>query len=248
LTEANLSLVIGLLVFLGVFLVNYRGLGNSAKLAYLLVFISLTPLLLITIAPFITGAFKLSNITTHWLPVEWKWDPFHLALLFGILGMAEWSACASEAAAVYGPEYKKPGTDLPKALFACGVVSFFTYSIVQASATGTLGVEGILAERLSPLLPLAKVSFGPIGTYMTIAMLIAAMILLIQMAFLTASRAMHSMSMSGNLPEVFARTNKYGTPVIAMIAVVLMNMVLILVGSPEAILAAASFGYMLAHG
>jgi amino acid permease len=56
------------------------------------------------------------------------------------------------------------------------------------------------------------------------------------------------MSMSGNLPEVFARTNKYGTPVIAMIAVVLMNMVLILVGSPEAILAAASFGYMLAHG
>jgi len=242
------SLVIGGLVFLGVFLVNYRGLGNSAKLAYLLALVSLIPLFIITIAPLINGAFKLSNITTNWLPVAWKWDPFHLALMFGIFGMAEWSACASEAAAVYGPEYKKPGSDLPKALFACGVVSFFTYSIVQASATGTLGVEGILAERLSPLLPLAKVSFGPVGTYMTIAMLIAAMVLLIQMASLTASRTMYSMSISGNLPKVFARTNKYGTPVIAMMAIVLLNLVLILVGSPEAIVAASCFGYMLAHG
>ena len=247
-SEVNLSLVAGAIIFSILFLINYRGLGNSAKLAYLLAFVSLIPLIAITVSPFITGAFKMSNITGSWLPPDWHWDPLHIMLLFGIFGMAEWSACASEASAVYGPEYKNPKTDLLKALSVCGIICFLTYSSVQTAATGALGVKGILEERLSPLFPLAQASFGSFGVYLTILMLIAAMVLLIQMASLTASRAMYSMSIQGNLPAVLSRTNKHGTPIIAMIVIFSLNEVLILVKSPEAILAASAFGYMLAHG
>jgi amino acid transporter len=68
------------------------------------------------------------------------------------------------------------------------------------------------------------------------------------MSSLTAARAMHSMSIQGNLPAAFAKTNKHGTPVIAMIVIFSLNELLILVKSPEALLAASAFGYMLAHG
>ena len=238
---------IGAVVFSAIFLVNYRGLGNSAKLAYVLAFVSLGPLLTITVSPFITGTFHISNITGSWLPVGWSWDFPHILFLLGIFGMAEWSACASEAAAVYGPEYKKPRTDLPKALLICGIICFLTYSSIQTAATGTLGISGILADRLSPLFPLAQATFGSIGLYITVLMLIAAMVLLIQMSSLTAARAMHSMAIQGNLPSIFGKTNKYGTPVFAMIVVFCLNMFLILVRYPEAILAASALGYMFSH-
>jgi amino acid transporter len=247
-SEVNLSLICGAIIFLLLFLVNYRGLGNSTRLAYLLALISLIPLIAITVAPFITGSFNINNITGNWLPPDWRWDQSHILLLLGIFGLAEWSACASEAAAVYGPEYKNSRTDVIKALFACGIICFLVYSSVQISATGSLGVKGILAELLSPLLPLARMSFGPLGVYLTILMLIAAMVLLIQMASLTASRAMHSMSRHGNLPAVLSRTNQHGTPVMALIIVFVLNEGLILLKSPEAILAASAFGYMLSHG
>jgi amino acid transporter len=247
-SQINLSLTAGAIIFLALFLINFKGLGNSSKLAYLLAAVSLIPLIAISVAPLITGNFKVSNITGSWLPPNWHWDPIHFMLIFGIFGMAEWSACASEAAAVYGPEYKNPRTDVIKALFICGIICFITYSSVQTVATGTLGINGILGERLSPLFPLAQVSFGSLGVYLTILMLMAAMILLIQMASLTAARAMHSMSIQGNLPSVFSRTNKHGTPVVTMIIIFCMNELLILVKSPEAILAASAFGYMLAHG
>jgi amino acid transporter len=248
LSNVNLSLIAGAVIFSVIFWINYRGLGNSANLAYLLAIISLLPLIAITISPFISGTIRISNITENWLPPDWTWDPLHILFLFGVFGMAEWSACASEAVVVHGPEYKKPKTDVLKALFICSIICFFTFSTTQAAVTGVLGINGILAERLSPLIPLAQASFGPVGLYIVILMLIAAMVLLMQMAGLAASRAMHSMSLEGNLPMVFARTNKHGTPVVAMAVIVLVNELFILVGSPEILLAAAAFGYMLAHG
>ena len=52
-------------------------------------------------------------ITGSWFPTDWTWDLEHVLILFGIFAMAEWSACAWETAAIYGPEYKNPNTDTP---------------------------------------------------------------------------------------------------------------------------------------
>lgn len=169
-------------------------------------------------------------------------------ILLGIFAMAQWSACAWETAAIYGPEYKKPHSDVPKALFSCGFVCLFTFILVQAAVTGTLGIEGILAQPISPMLPLAQAAMGPIGAYISIIMLVAAMILIIQTAFLGSARAMHSMAIEGNLPHVFSKINANGTPVFAMIVIALFNLALISFGTPTAILAASAIGYVCANG
>jgi amino acid transporter len=98
------------------------------------------------------------------------------------------------------------------------------------------------------MLPMAQMTLGPIGGALTILMLIAAMIMIIQTAFLGASRAMYSMAEEGNLPKFFGKMNVHGTPVNAMIVIALFNMGFICLGTPAAILAASAIGYVCANG
>ncbi len=246
--DLALYLASGAVVFVLLILVNYRGLSGGATLGYILAVLSLAPLIIISLAPFVTGDFEISNITGAWLPADWSWDVQHILILLGIMAMAQWSACAWETAAIYGPEYKKPKSDVPKALFICGSICLVTFILVQAACTGTLGIEGILNEPFSPMLPMAQMTLGPIGGSLTILMLIAAMVLIIQTAFLGASRAMYSMAEEGNLPRFFGKMNPHGTPVNAMIVIALFNMGFIFLGTPSAILAASAIGYVCANG
>lgn len=238
----------GVFVFIFLILVNYRGLSGGATLGYILAVLSLAPLIVISLAPFVTGQFEMSNITSAWLPSDWSWDLQHILILLGLMAMAQWSACAWETAAIYGPEYKQPKSDVPKALFTCGAICLVTFILVQAACTGTLGVKGIITEPFSPMLPLAKMTLGPIGGSLAILMLVAAMILIIQTAFLGASRAMYSMSDEGNLPKFFGKMNAYGTPINAMIVIALFNIGFIFLKTPAAILAASAIGYVCANG
>ncbi|SLK16781.1 APC family permease [Arthrobacter sp. P2b] len=247
-TENQLALMTGLVVFTGLFTVNWFGLKDGAILGYILGAFSVIPLIVLTVAPFATGHVDLVNITGSWLPQDWAWDMHHILILLGIFAIAQWSACAWETAAIYGPEYKNPAKDVSRALFACGTICFFSFVLVQAAVIGVLGVEGVLDQPVSPLIPVAQVVFGQAGSMVTIIMLIAAMVLIIQTAYLGSSRAMHSMAMEGNLPKSLGRTNRHGTPFVAMLIIAAFNLVLILMGSPAAIVAASAIGYTCANG
>ncbi|WP_238997253.1 APC family permease [Mycolicibacterium sp. CBMA 361] len=247
-TDYQLSLMSGMVIFTVLFVVNWFGLKDGAKLGYVLAALSLIPLVVLTVAPFATGRFEMSKITSHWMPADWSWDLHHILILFGVFAIAQWSACAWETAAIYGPEYKNPAKDVAKALFSCGVICFFSFVLVEAAVIGVLGVDGVQAESVSPLLPVANAVFGSAGSAITIIMLIAAMVLIIQTAYLGSSRAMHSMAVEGNLPKVLGKTNRQGTPWFAMLVIAAFNLVLISMGNPAAIVAASAIGYTCANG
>jgi amino acid transporter len=63
----------GVVIFGGLIIINSRGLSSGATMGYILAFLSLAPLAVITFSPFITGDFVLSNITSSWLPTDWAW-------------------------------------------------------------------------------------------------------------------------------------------------------------------------------
>jgi len=246
--ETYLSMGVGAVVFTTLIVINARGLSSSAFFGYVLAFMSFIPLTIITLSPFFTGHFVVSNITTAWLPPDWAWDADHILILLGIFAMAQWSACAWETAAIYGPEYKNPHSDVPKALFACGSICLLTYILVQTAVTGTLGIAGVLEEPISPMLAVARTTLGSTGAAISIVMLMAAMILIVQTAFLGSARTMHSLATEGNLPRIFGRLNAHGTPVFAMVVIALFNFSLILLKTPTAILAASAIGYVFANG
>lgn len=247
-SEYQLSLAAGIVIFGGLIIANYRGLSSGAFVGYILAAFSLIPMAIITLAPYFTGDFVMANITSTWLPTDWVWNLKHILILLGIFAMAQWSACAWETAAIYGPEYKKPGSDVPKALFSCGAICLVAYILVQTTVTGVLGIDGIAAAPIDPMLPVAQAALGNVGSTIAIVMLIAAMVLIIQTAYLGSSRAMHSMAIEGNLPKIFAKTNAHGTPVLAMIVIAIFNLILISMGTPTAILAASAIGYVCANG
>ncbi|WP_248763873.1 APC family permease [Pseudarthrobacter sp. SSS035] len=247
-TEYQLALISGLVIFGGLFIVNWFGLKDGALLGYILAAISLIPLVILAVAPFATGHVDLANITGNWWPTDWAWDMHHILMLFGIFAIAQWSACAWETAAIYGPEYKNPSKDVPKALLACGIICLVLYVLLQAAVIGVLGVEGVQEQSVSPLIPVAQAAFGQAGSIITIIMLIAAMVLIIQTAYLGSSRAMHSMAVEGNIPRVFGRTNRHGTPFVALLVIGAFNLVLISMGNAAAILAASAIGYTCANG
>ncbi|WP_414733942.1 APC family permease [Acetobacterium carbinolicum] len=248
-SEKTISLVAGAVIFTVLIGINRKGLSGGAMIGNILAVVALIPLVVLSIVPIVTGQFQLSNITAVSIfPETWSWDISHILILLGIMAMAQWSACAWETAAVYAPDYEKPKKDLPKALFFCGLICLVTFVLVQTACVGTLGIQGILEEPYSPMLLMAKMSFGSAGVFVTVIMLMASMILIIQTALLGSAQAMQSMAVEGNLPKVLSETNKYGVPVKAMISIAILNFVLIFIGTPSAIVAGSAMGYVIANG
>lgn len=242
-----LSLAVGVLVYGALILVNYTGVTGGALLGYVLAALSIIPLVIISLSAFISPSFQMSNITNHWLPADWSWNFSQILMLLGIMAMAQWSACAWETAAIYAPLYKNPKSSIPKALFGCGFICLITYSIVQTACTGALGLSGIEEANYSPMLSLARMTMGSVGAVVSIVMLLAAMVLIIQTAFLGSASAMAGMADEGNLPAFFGRRNKHNVPISAMISIAVLNLVMITFGTPTSILAASAFGYVIAN-
>lgn len=263
---------LGLYVAVGVFVVllmlvtGSRGLDGGAKMGTVLAVLSIVPICVILVGAYATGMFDFANITDDLTRRAgdgmgaWSWtSPEDIVLLLGCFGLAQWSACAWETAAIYGPEYKDPGRDVPKALFGCGLICLALFFFISTSVYGSLGQDGMTEAGAASLAPIAEHVFGDAGRYVGLGLLIVAMVLIIQTGFLGSSRTLFSMAGEGNLPEWFGRKNAHGMPMNAMVFVSVFNMVLIAVigyggcvaGSGETsmtILSASAMGYAIANG
>lgn len=182
-----------------------------------------------------------------------------VALLLGCLAIAQWSACGWETAAIYGPQYEKPARDVPKALMSCGFICLALYFFVSFSVYGSLGIDGINDAGYATLVPIAEAVFGQAGSYVAPALLVVAMILIVQTGFLGSSLTLDSLASEKNMPAWFGKKNKYNMPTNSMLFVGLFNLALTLIiaisgsvmGSSDTImtiLSAGSIGYAIANG
>ncbi|MCL1978979.1 MAG: APC family permease, partial [Methanomassiliicoccaceae archaeon] len=257
-----LYVVLGLVIVTAMTLISSRGLTGGSVFGLVLAIIAIVPMVVILVAAFFMGGdgggamFDFSLITDEFLPPDWGWGATDIMLLFGVFALAQWSGCAWETAALYGPEYKNPNSDVPKALFACGVICLILYFFVATTVFGTLGMDGIDDAGYHSIGPIATAVFGDIGGPIALTLLVAAMVLIIQTGFLGSSRTLYYMSHEGNMPKFLGKQNKRGMPVNAMLTVSAFNMILVVtatveigdfVGGPMMILAASAVAYCLAH-
>lgn len=251
-------LIISLVIVSVMYVLGTRGLEGGAKVGLILAVISLVPIIIILLGALATGMFDFGNIVNDWARPEWSWSLQDIVLVFGCFGLAQWSACAWETAAIYGPEYKEPGKDVPKALFACGFICLIMYFFVSTVVYGSLGQTGIESAGYATLEPIASFVFGEAGSYIALFFLIVAMILIIQTGFLGSSRTLHSMAQERNLPKWFEKTNKHGMPANAMLFVCIFNVLLVAIMEFSAfvlnmtttsmtILTASAIGYCIAN-
>lgn len=255
----GLYMAVGIAIVIAMYIMGTRGLEGGAKIGTILALLSMIPIVIILLGALATGMFDFSNITNDFTSPGWSWNFEEIILVLGCLGLAQWSACAWETAAIYGPEYKEPGRDVPKALFSCGIICLIMYFFVSTVVFGSLGQDGMEAAGYASLAPLAEFAFGDVGSYIALFFLIVAMILIIQTGYLGSSRTLHSLSMEGNLPKWFGKTNANGMPANAMLFVGIFNLILVFVIEFSAfilevsttvmtVLTASALGYCLANG
>ncbi|MCL1811725.1 MAG: APC family permease [Methanomassiliicoccaceae archaeon] len=240
-----LSVVIGITVIGGFLLLNMRGLSGGAKAGLILAILSIVPMSVILAVTFFTGDFHFSNISNGWLSPQWSWGPMDMVMLFGCLGLMQWSACAWEGVVIYGPEYKNPGSDVPKSLLACGFICLILYFFMSTSVFGSLGVDGVEEAGIATLVPIAVMVFGDMGASVAVLLLVAGMLLIIQTGFLGGSRSLYSLARAGNMPKFFTKTTKNGAPIWCLLFAFFVNIALIFVGTPVAIIAGSGMGYCL---
>ena len=150
----GLSMAVILVVVIGMFIMSSRGLEGGGKLAMVLAIISLIPIIIILVGDI--GNFQFSNISNAWhFPVVGYSDMMSIVLVLGCFGLGQWSSCAWETAAIYGPEYKDPGRDTPKALFSCGLICLALYFLVPFLMYGEIGQGGLEAAGYHSLHPIA---------------------------------------------------------------------------------------------
>lgn len=254
----GLYMAVGAIIVVVMYILGTRGLEGGAKVGTILALISLIPIVIILIGALAQGMFDFSNITNDLTKPGWSWSFEDIILVLGCFGLAQWSACAWETAAIYGPEYKEPGKDVPKALFSCGIICLIMYFFVSTVVYGSLGQAGIDSAGYATLAPIAEFAFGEYGSYIALFFLIVAMILIIQTGFLGSSRTLHSMSLEGNLPKWFGKTNANGMPANAMVFVSIFNLLLVFIIEFSAfilemsttsmtVLTASALGYCIAN-
>lgn len=257
-SAVGLYMLVGVAVVALMYVLGTRGLEGGAKVGTVLALISLIPIVIILLGALAKGMFDFDNITENFTKPGWSWSFVDIVLLLGCFGLAQWSACAWETAAIYGPEYKDPGKDVPKALFSCGFICLLMYFFVSSVVYGSLGQEGIESAGYATLAPIAEFAFGDIGSYIALFFLIVAMILIIQTGFLGSSRTLHSMAREGNLPRFFGKVNGAGMPANAMAFVGIFNLALVFIIEFSAfilemsttsmtVLTASALGYCLAN-
>lgn len=247
-TKIGFYALVGLIMYAVIIISGRNGLESGAKVQLIFAIFTIVPIVVISLAPLLTGDFHLSTVTGEFTPDGWKWDGDGILMVLGCLTIAQWSAVGWETAAAYGPNYKDPAHDVPKALMSCGLLCLVLYFLISFCIYGALGIAGIEANGVNSLIAVAENSWGKLAGSISCILLIVGMVMIVQTAFLGASQTIKSMADDGNFPAMLRKTNEKGVPIIAMYAEVFISLVLIVSGvSSSQILGVCGFSYCLCH-
>jgi amino acid transporter len=235
----------GAVILVMLFILNYFGIVESAVSQIILAIVSVIPLLIVSVVPLLKGQVLVHNLTPF-LPLGHSWtSSIGITLVLGGMFVAAWTSYASEGAVAFGAEYKNPRKDLPRSVLSIAVVLLIMCTLLPFTFLGVLGQEQVSKDPSTAILPLAKEVFGNVaGTAWTIV-LIFGLILSINGNILTSSRAIYQMSQDGYTFRFLGKLNRHGVPARAMAFDLIMNLLLMLIGTPLFILAASNVGYML---
>jgi len=158
-----------------------------------------------------------------------------------------WSAYAVEAAASFIPEFRDTVSDTRKALRIAALILLLVFTLAPLGLTGLLG-EQLMAERPYGFLQAAaEVLLGGGATLVTLV-LIAGILVLSVMGTADAGRALYQSALDGLTVRQFGELNRAGVPARAVTVQLFINVALVLlVGSPLAVIVAGNIGYILAH-
>jgi amino acid transporter len=253
----ELALAIGLIVVL--FVPAYLGLRFGTFFATALAMLSMIPMTFLAVV----WIFRPSK--THWGEL-WSFHQiggtsfFHAAYGHGWLTiyiafafLLTWNVIAMEAAACYIGETKNPDRDAKIAMNLEGGYGVFIYTLIPVSFVIVLGVSALgnsaLVDTRTIFIDFVSKVFGTgsgsnVLRWLIALMLILALILSALNAITGTARSLHQMSVDGNFPRWFQRTNKHGVPHYSMAFNVACCIAVVFMGGAVEIYTFSNVGYL----
>ncbi len=245
----NATFFIGAFLLLCVFLIQYRGIANAAKVQMIMGLAVIIPLLVVGIAPFIHGDVVVTNLLPM-IPINGDWNIEGWTLVLGGMFIAAWSAYAFETAVCYTGEFKNPKRDTPRAILASGLLCAVIFSLVPLAFQGTLGVQAMLGDGIVDGSAIGGVMAQMVGGgqfvfVLMVVVLVLALLMAIMTSMAGSARTTYQGSIEGWLPKYLSKTNKHGAPTNAMWTDFGFNIVLLMMNDYLFILAVSNCCYMV---
>jgi amino acid transporter len=180
-----------------------------------------------------------------------SWLTLYIAFSF----LLTWNVIAMEAAACYIGETKNPDRDAKIAMNLEGAYGLFIYTMIPVAFVIVIGNKGLansaLADPKTIFVHFASAVFGAgtgssILNWLVAIMLILALILSALNAITGTARSLHQMSVDGQFPKFFQRTNHHGVPHRSMIFNVICSIIVVFAGGAVQIYTFSNVGYLAA--
>jgi basic amino acid/polyamine antiporter, APA family len=147
----------------------------------------------------------------------------------------------------FGDELVDPGRQMPRSMLHSVVLLSAIFLLTNVALFHVLGVAGIAKEDL-PVAALGRSIFGPVGEVVVRALMIVALLALINSVILAATRVLYGMSCDGWGARSVTRVNRGGTPSTALGITVAVAMAFLLSGSFNRVIAITAFFFVAKYG
>jgi amino acid transporter len=257
--------IVGSVVLIVVWAVAIAGIRPTVWMTYALAALTMLPLTLVAIVPWVTGHMHLDYLNNTTFPASGaNLAPLSFAglgIFFAMWYLGGWSAYAVECAAAFTPEYKHPEVETPKALRWAGVIQIFIFALVPIALVGTVGQTVISGAPYVAFVPVLQVLFGSFGSAVVLIMLLSALLLSALIATADGGRALFQLARDGLTLRWLGHLNKQQVPDNGMTWDLVIQGVMMwfpylagVVGfttlatnAPIVILAVSNLGYILCH-
>ena len=247
------AFVIGALLSLLVFAVQYRGIHETARVQLVMALLVIVPMLVVGIVPFFNGKVNWSNfspfvpLATPYAPEPGTWNVHGWTLVLGGLFIAAWSTYAFETAICYTSEFKNPATDTFNAIFYSGLLCIVVFTLVPFTFQGFLGVTGMISPGVVDGTGVAAVMAdmvggGPLVKGLLVLLMVLALLLSAMTAMSGSSRTLYQGAVDGFLPRYLSAVNRHGAPTGSMWTGLAFNLALLTFTASDS----ASFYFVLA--
>jgi len=147
----------------------------------------------------------------------------------------------------FGDEIVNPGREMPRSMVSTVFLLSGIYLLINGALFRGLGVAGVAKTDL-PVAALGAVIFGPVGETFVKALMIVALLALINAVILASTRNIYAMSRDGWGVRAFARVNRGGTPSLSLWVSVLITAGFLLSGSFDRVIAITTFFFVAKYG
>jgi amino acid transporter len=255
--------LVGSVMLVVVWAVAIAGIRPTVGVTYLLGALTMLPLLLVAVTPWLTGKMHLEFLNNSVFPGNnAQFFSFAgLGIFFAMWYLGGWSAYAVECAAAFTPEYKHPEVETPKALRVAGVIQILIFGLVPIALVGTVGQAVIVKAPYIAFVPVLQTLFGSFGSALVLIMLLSSLVLSALISTADGGRALFQLARDGLTIRWLSHLNRQKVPDNGMTWDLVIQGVMMwfpyvagIVGfttlstnAPIVILAVSNFGYILCH-